>query len=196
MQPGRTLSTHCRGFHRYWPLLLVLLAGLASQATASAHARYDHGTPGPGQVLSTAPAQVDIYTTEELRKSAGANLITVTDSAGKQVQIGQATVDDSDRKHFSVGLNPSLAGGRYVVDFTTLSDDDGDTDHGRYAFYVGRDPTPKERSLDARLVNTSASAQNDSHTGLIAGIIVAIAAALLLVAGGALLLRRRRTTRV
>ncbi len=131
--------------------LALMLALLAAPAAALAHAHYDHSTPAIGEVLQTAPARVDIYTDQEMAKRGDANSIAVTNAAGQRVDSGAATVDDADRRHLWVALRPGLPPGRYVVGFTTLSDVDGDTDRGRFAFYIGRGPTAQEQTLDARL---------------------------------------------
>lgn len=186
------------------PALLLLSAVLllCSPATALAHAHYDHSTPSIGQVLATAPSRVDIYTDSEMRKVAGANVITVTAADGSHVDDGTTILDDTNRQHFSVGLNPNITAGRYVVSFQTLSDVDGDSDHGRFAFYVGSGPTPQQQALDASLngapvETTSAPASSASFVSRVLVIILAAAVLLVLVAiAGFLALRGRQPKNV
>ncbi|MGI8550361.1 MAG: copper resistance CopC family protein [Dehalococcoidia bacterium] len=174
---------------------LVSVLSLLHAAVALAHAHYDHSTPGIGQVMPAAPSRVDIYTDSEMRKIAGANLITVSGVDGNQVDDGNTTVDDADRQHFFVALKPNLPAGRYVVAFQTLSDADGDTDHGRYAFYVGSGPTTEQKALDANL-GTAASVAAPQTSGSSPPILLLEAGGgaliIALVDIGALLLRRRQ----
>src|SRR5205823_2244347 len=116
-------------------------------------------------------------------------------SNGQVVSTGATTVDDANRRHFFVALQPSLPAGRYVVSFHNVSDEDGEADHGQFAFYVGSGPTSAQKALDAQLAITSQTEdtkKGTSHTGLIIAIIVAVVVVLVVLAGGALFWRRRR----
>ncbi|MGH7489148.1 MAG: copper resistance protein CopC, partial [bacterium] len=58
-------------------LAVPALAALAIHtALVYGHAEYDHSTPNAGQVVPTAPAQVDVYFTEEVAP-AGTNTLNV-----------------------------------------------------------------------------------------------------------------------
>lgn len=152
---------------------------LATVAGVSAHARYDHSTPSPGQVLSTPPTRVDIYTVQDMVKQAGVNEIDVTNEAGQRVDRGDTTVDDNNRRHFYVDLQPNLPPGRYVVSFKNKSDEDGEEDHGQFAFYIGQQPTPEQKAADAQLKLTSqeensSSGSSNNGTKVLIGIIVTL----------------------
>lgn len=177
-------------------IILAACLGLYQASGVLAHARYDHSTPSPGQVLSSSPAQVEIFVAENMRKIPGANQISVTGPDGSQVDDGNTVVDDSNRQHLSVGLKPDLASGRYVVSFKTLSDADGDADHGQFAFYVGTQPTPAQKTQDARLALTADTEQSSTgpSTGLMIGVVIAAVVVLAIVGGGWTMLRRRRTS--
>src|SRR6266487_2176031 len=138
---------------------LVALAALAITlpAGAFAHARYDHSTPSPGQVVSTSPPLVDIFTAQDMRRTPGADEITVTGPNNERVDTGNSVVDDANRRHLSVGLKPNLPPGRYVVSFKTLSDEDGEADQGQFAFYVGAPPTNDQKAADAKLALSTAT---------------------------------------
>jgi methionine-rich copper-binding protein CopC len=177
--------------------IAILLALGPSRVLA--HARFDHSTPSPGQVLATSPPAVDIYTVQDLRKTADADVITVVDAAQNRVDTGNTVVDDSNRRHFSVGLQPNLPPGRYLVAFKTLSDQDGEADSGQFAFYVGAPPKADQQATDAKLAVTSKAPDADSeapasHTGL--AIAIAVVAALVVagVIGGFTWTRRRKSS--
>ncbi len=174
---------------------LVIAAVMALPGLALAHARYDHSTPSPGQVLSTSTPSVDIYTAQDMRKVAGADVITVVGPDGKQVDTDNTVVDDSSRRHLSVGLQPNLPPGRYVVSFKTLSDQDGEADHGQFAFYVETPPTSEQQAADAKLQLSAGTdtpdAQPVSHTGLYLGVALGAAAVVVLGCGALVWFRRR-----
>ena len=71
-------------------------------------------------------------------------------------------LDDADRQHLSVGLLPNLPNGRYQVSFQTLSDVDGDLNHGQFAFYVGGGPTAEQQRSDSILTLTDTPPPNTS----------------------------------
>lgn len=178
---------------RWLSAVAVVTIVIGQAAVAAAHARFDHSTPNPGQVVQTNPPRVDIYTAQDMRKLAGANDIMVTGSDGARVDDGTTVVDDSDRRHFSVGLKGNLPPGRYVVSFKTLSDEDGENDQGAFAFYVGTPPTDAQRAADQKLTLTSKSEETESasHTGLYIGIAVVVAVLLVAGIGGLTWWRRR-----
>jgi copper resistance protein C len=159
-------------------LAAALTGALASAAFA--HAHYARSQPSPGQVLSASPLKIDIYTDSEMRKAAGGNFITVTGPQGNRVDDGNPALDDADRQHLSVGLTPDLPNGRYLVSFQTLSDVDGDLDHGQFAFYIGAGPTPDQQRLDSTLTLTD-TPPPEASTPLKSG--VALASRPLIIAG-------------
>jgi methionine-rich copper-binding protein CopC len=180
-----------------WLLALGLWVTAAGQAWA--HAHYSRSQPSIGQVLAAVPAQVDIFTDSDMRKLAGANVISITGPDGSQADDGNTIVDDADRQHFSVGLRPYLSNGRYIVTFKTLSDADGDTDGGKFAFYVGPGPTDAQKAQDASLNGppvavTAATAEpaNSRRSALPLVIAAAALIVVLAVAAGGLVLRKRR----
>jgi methionine-rich copper-binding protein CopC len=184
---------------------LALAAAAAALVLAAipagifAHARYDHSNPTPGQVVATSPPAVDIYTAQDMRKTAGADVITVTDAAQNHVDTGNTVVDDANRRHFSVGLQPNLPPGRYLVVFKTLSDQDGEADSGQFAFYVGAPPTADQQAADAKLALTTDTGDTDSqtptsHTGLAIAIAVVVALIVVAAIGGFTWTRRRKST--
>jgi len=137
---------------------------------------------------------VDIYTVQDMKKEQGSNAITVVDGSNVRVDTGDTTVDDGNRKHFSVGLKPSLPPGRYVASFKNVSDEDGESDHGQFAFYAGAGPTAAQKALDPKLAITSKSeaSTGSSHTGLYVAIAVVVIVVLLALAAGGFGRRRRR----
>jgi methionine-rich copper-binding protein CopC len=114
--------------------LLALAAALAAASIVHAHAEYARSEPGAGAVVSESPAQVDIWFTQTLFRRQGVNWIHVTGPGGADVHAGDAQIDDDDRRHMTVALQPDLPAGEYTVTFHTLSADDGDDFESSFTF--------------------------------------------------------------
>lgn len=133
-------------------VMISLILGLfASSNPVHAHADYDTSTPSRGEQLTAAPTSVEIVFTQELQKLAGSYSITVNQDRGPEVTSGPAVINDSDRFRMSVELLPNLPDGRYVVNWTNLSDGDGDRNRGAFSFYVNHVPTEVDLANDAAL---------------------------------------------
>jgi methionine-rich copper-binding protein CopC len=176
--------------------LLVLLA--VHTPSVSAHARYDHSTPGDGEVVATAPTQIDVYFGEEVARGNGLPTLVVVDDTGDQVDTG-AVLDDNDRTHMSAPLNADLPDGRYTVLWHTVSADDGEEAQGAYHFYVGAAPTPVPSSGSSATAAVTATpvpstpATKDDNGGDIPvwGLIVGIIAGVVVGGGTGVVFGRR-----
>ncbi|MEX2158647.1 MAG: copper resistance protein CopC [Dehalococcoidia bacterium] len=146
-----------RGYGPANVLLLALLAvgvwlgSLPFAARIFAHSDYDTSTPGKSESVPQSPATLDMYTTQDMFKEEGADELQVLDGAGNRVDDGTTVVDDDNRRHMSVGLQPDLPPGRYTVHWKTFSDEDGERYYGAFAFYVGITPTAEQLQEDQDL---------------------------------------------
>jgi hypothetical protein len=114
--------------------VLAVLAALPLAGRALAHAAYARSAPGAGAVVAAAPAQVDIWFTQDLFRRQGENSITVTGPAGASAHAGDAAIDDDDRRHMTVALQGDLPPGEYLVAWRSLSAEDGDDEEGTFTF--------------------------------------------------------------
>src|SRR6516162_4506504 len=96
----------------------VLLMG--GTAAAFAHAHLVRATPAAGGTVQAAPSEVMLRFSEKLEPKFSS--VTVRDSAGKQVNKGNAAVDKADRTIIRVSL-PSLEPGVYKVEWRAVSVD-------------------------------------------------------------------------
>lgn len=138
-----------------WRLLVALALGAAScwlaLSGASAHAAYDSSSPEFAEVLSEPPSEIRIRFTQELFRREGANGITLSHAdSGAEVRLGQPRIDNQDRHVMTASVDEELEPGRYVVSWTNLSAEDGDSDSGSYPFYVERSPSPTDEQEDRR----------------------------------------------
>jgi hypothetical protein len=86
---------------------------------------------------------------ENIQKTADSFALTVAKDGGGSVTSGSATV--SGDAQLSVSLQPNLSAGRYVVNWTNTSEDDGDELSGAFAFYLNTQPTTQQIAADAAL---------------------------------------------
>ncbi len=119
------------------------LLALATVATAGGHASPERFDPGPGAVLDAAPAQVDGWFTQDIRRQEDQSFLRVYSveadgSLGQRVDTDTTTIDDADRRHMFVDLTPDTGPGEYAVAWQTLSDEDDELDGNCYRFFVGQ----------------------------------------------------------
>jgi methionine-rich copper-binding protein CopC len=184
-RPGRAL----------FALLLVggCAFGWSVRSASTDAAAFDHSNPRPGQVLISAPAQLDIYAAAALAPSA-LNAIDVRAADLREVGQGKLAIDPADPRRLSVALAPALGPGRYVVSFVDQTSD-GAVDRGQFSFYVGAPPTADQRLADTHLsaggpsTAQIAAPSSDAQGAVALGIAVALAGTIS--AGTAVALRRR-----
>lgn len=121
-----------RGIAAFLALVAVFLVVKAARA----HSEYARSEPGAGAIVATAPTQIDIWFVQDLFRRQGENWITVIGPSNTEVQVGEAQVDDDDRRHLSVALQPDLPSGEYTVTYRTLSSEDGDDFEGSFSFIL------------------------------------------------------------
>ena len=140
-------------------VLAALVAGRAGAAAGRpaagvlAHANYERSEPAFAAELAESPERIDIWFSQQLFRQEGANTFTLTAEDGGEVAAGELTLDSDDRQHAFAILDAVLPEGRYFVDWTNLSADDGDTAAGRFVFYVGRAATDAEVAEDRALAD-------------------------------------------
>jgi len=120
---------------------LALIAGaagvLVSTGQASAHSRPVRFDPAPGTVLQTAPAKVDGWFTNDVRRDPNWSFIQVKDAQGNRVDTGDSALS-TDRRQMTATLKPSLAPGMYTVTWRTFDDGDLEIFGDCYTFFVGQ----------------------------------------------------------
>lgn len=128
----------CQSQVRILVLALGLFTGLALlPSSADAHARMLRSSPLAGATLSESPHRVEIWFTQELRRTSALPTLKVVNDLG-DVLNPNATLDDDDRRYLYATLPPSLPTGRYAAIWNVMSDEDDDTSWGTFEFYVGQ----------------------------------------------------------
>ncbi len=127
---------------RYFSAILFAVAFFfALVAMASAHAKLDHCTPEPGSAVTTPPAQVRCWFTEELDSKA--STLAVTDASGASADNGDGRLDlnDAEHKQMFATLKP-LSVGVYKVTWHAVTPDDNGISDGSFYFGVGQVVVP------------------------------------------------------
>ncbi len=108
----------------------ILMLSVVSAGTVSAHAEIDRSAPEADATVTGSPSQVEIWFSQEITEDAK---IEVADASGKSVIAADSRLDlyDPDRKHMTVELLPNLPDGVYTVSWTSVSEEDGDTETER-----------------------------------------------------------------
>ena len=115
--------------HRALALLMVLAL---APATAAAHGVLDRTEPRAGAAVKASPSQIRLWFTGALEPAY--SRVQVLDTAGKRMDLGDATVDPANRALLLVSV-PALAPGSYRVVWRVLSVDSHVTE-GQFSFRV------------------------------------------------------------
>jgi len=118
------------------PMIAFLVSAsvsLLGVTTAFAHAHLVRATPAAGGTVQAAPTEVTLRFSEKLEPKFSS--VVVRDSAGKQVDKGDAAVDKADRMVMRV-LLPPLEPGVYKVEWRAVSADTHKV-NGDFTFKVG-----------------------------------------------------------
>jgi methionine-rich copper-binding protein CopC len=122
-------------------LLVAAALGTSSPTAALAappeHARYVGSTPANGSIVAAAPARVVARFSEAVRPQGSSMTVIAPD--GSRADVGNSAVDTTDpnRTTLTVTLRTGLGNGTYVVNYTTVSAEDGDTETSRFTFSIG-----------------------------------------------------------
>lgn len=183
-------------------LALVLVAGLDLPAgSAGAHGKYERSVPAEDEVVPQSPETVDVYFSQELRRSGDLPNLLIVNEAGDTVST-ESLLDDEDRTHVAISLPPALPNGRYTVIWHTLSDQDGEEASGAFHFYVGEGPSDEETvglsetpvpsdATPTPLPTDPPSTEDGDSNGIpVWGLIVGIVAAAVVAGGAGLVLGR------
>ena len=182
---------------------LALLLAATFPALVSAHAQLLGATPAPDQTLTTLPPFMVLTYDDALRDDSS---FIVLDGGGRTVVTGATRItgplpsgapDPTDPKSL-VAVMPVLADGRYQVNWTAISADDGFIERGSFKFTVALgSPAPSPATTEpgaAASAGPSAlpTGGSSSAGGSATDVLVPIAVAGILVGVGLGWFMRRR----
>jgi copper transport protein len=120
---------------RHLAILAVLLLYAAwSVVPAFAHALLLRSNPAANAILTSSPPQVELFFSEALQP--GLSSISVLDSNGSPVDVGDSRVDSTDPTRMTVSLH-TLQEGVFTVTWKAISATDGHFTTGSFPFAVG-----------------------------------------------------------
>jgi methionine-rich copper-binding protein CopC len=117
-------------------LALVLIYCAWAVTPVHAHALLLRSNPASNAVLAQAPAQVELFFSEPVE--ANLSTVSVLDSNGKSVDLGDMRVDPNDPTRMTVSLG-SLLDGVYTVAWKAISAIDGHLTSGSFPFAIGNE---------------------------------------------------------
>jgi LPXTG-motif cell wall-anchored protein len=114
--------------------IVALIMSLGVLSITAAHADLERSEPAADAVLTESPKEVRMFFTQALKPETTARVL---DASGNQVDNKDSKVDlnDLDRKTFTLTV-PALAPGKYTVEWTSVSDEDGDSHEGSFSFTI------------------------------------------------------------
>lgn len=149
--------------------LLCLIAGTASAHSAiPAHAKVYKAIPAIGSTVSQAPTTVTVFTLENINPDPSKSNLFIYSPAGDLISQGNAKVSLTNPREMSIAIKPDPANlhGVCVVQWKTVSAQDGDPDQGAFVFTVNAavvaTPTPAATTSTSKA--TTPSTTNTSGT--------------------------------
>src|SRR5579884_1055248 len=164
--------------------LLVVMAGTALAHTLlPTHAKVLSAVPAIGSTISQAPTMVTVNTAENINPDPTKSNLFVYSPAGDLISQGNAQVSLTNPRQMSIKIKPT-GDGIYVVQWKTVSAEDGDPDQGAFVFTVkstvAATPTPAPSQSPPPPTTTSST----SGTPIWVPVVVGILALLIGLAGG------------
>ena len=181
--------------------LLCLMAGTVSAHTAiPAHAKVNKAIPAIGSTVSQAPTTVTVFTLENINPDPNKSNLFIYSPAGDLISQGNAKVSLTNPREMSITIKPDTANlnGVYVVQWKTVSAQDGDPDQGAFVFTVNpgavATPTPAPTTSTSQATtpsttNTSGASGTPIWVPIVVGVV-----ALLVGLGAGLGFGRRSST--
>jgi len=157
------------------------MAGVASAEPA--HAKVLDALPKIGSTITQAPTTVTVFTAENINPDPKKSNLFVYGPGGDLISQGNAKVPLSNPREMSITIKPdaSNSSGIYVVQWITVSLEDGDPAQGAFVFTVKSAvaPTPTPATSGTTPPPSTTSGSGTSGIPLWVPIVVGIAALLI-----------------
>ena len=161
-------------------VLVSGLVGMVAPVSVSAHTSLVSMSPPDGSLVTVAPTSV-VLTFDQNIQDVGDGVV-VRDPTGANVEEGKPVVLNNT---VTEKLKPITLPGRYTVDYRVTSADGHPVSKQLTFDYLERGSTPP----------TAADASSDSGSGVVIGVMVAVAALIVIALIAWLLVGRRSTTK-
>jgi copper transport protein len=131
-------------------LLTVFFVMLLSPSIVNAHSNLEKTYPQPDEVLSTSPAQIDLWFEDPV--VIHSDSIQIINKSGNHVTDGVPNHENGNQQHVMVSLQEGLSEGAYNVRYNVIALD-GYVVTGEYTFHIAL--THEEEKTDFKIVKTS-----------------------------------------
>lgn len=128
-------------------VVFVALVAFATVSSVAAHAELAASDPPADGLLTASPPRLLLTFTEPVSTDAEYPKIRLIDDQGRAQEIGAATVSPDRVTDVTVDV-PDLSPGTYTVSWSVLSDTDGHTLSGSFAFRVGGGRAPAAATIE------------------------------------------------
>ena len=129
---------------KFWIIFIVVVYSGWAAIPVLAHALLLRSNPAANAILDQSPIQVELFFSETLEPKLSS--VTVIDSNGVKVDVGDSKVDPSDPTRMTVSLH-TLSDGVYTVSWKAISTVDGHQTVGSFPFAVGSDNAQAVKSI-------------------------------------------------
>jgi methionine-rich copper-binding protein CopC len=136
------------------PAVVAVVLALLAPGLVVAHAQLDTPTPANGSTVTAPVTEVSGTFTERV-KVDGSKLVVKLVGGGTVAQGGR---DPNDNKRMVATTAAPLAAGSYLVEWTTISADDGELARGTWTFTVAPAPTPSPTPVATAAASSTAAA--------------------------------------
>src|SRR2546425_3458563 len=163
-------------------LLYFMTGTVSAHSTIPAHAKVNKAIPAIGSTISQAPTTVTVFTLENINPTPSKSNLFVYSPAGDLISQGNAKVSLTNPREMSITIKPDPANlhGVYVVQWKTVSAEDGDPDQGAFVFTVNAaavaSPTPAATTSTSQATtpsntNTSGTSGTPIWVPIVVGVI-------------------------
>ena len=115
-------------------IIISLSLAILFTINAFAHVNLTRSFPADGDILDSTPVHVQLWFSEEL--DTFESKISVIDSDGMQVDLGDSQVNPSDRTELRISLSDNLPSGVFNVDWNVTDDKDSHPISGEFEFTI------------------------------------------------------------
>jgi len=125
------------------PTVTAVVLALLAPGLILAHAQLDTPTPANGSTVTTPVTEVAGTFTERVKVDGSKLVVKLAGGA----TVAQGGRDPSDNKRMVATPAAPLGPGSYLVEWTTISADDGELARGTWTFTVAPVPTPSPTAV-------------------------------------------------
>src|SRR6266702_998197 len=148
-------------------MLYFMTGNVSAHSTIPAHAKVNKAIPAIGSTVSQAPTTVTVFALENINPDPNKSNLFIYSPAGDLISQGNAKVSLTNPEEMSIAIKPDSANlnGVYVVQWKTVSAEDGDPDQGADVFTVNAGVVTTPTPVATTTTSTTPSTTTTNGTG-------------------------------